>query len=51
MYDDKITHGNIFDSSVPGDADNASINTVAKGVRVTLACVDAISAIIATELT
>jgi hypothetical protein len=51
MYDDKITHGNIFDSSVPGDADNVNIRTVASGVLVTLACVEAISAMIATEFT
>jgi len=48
MYDDKITHGNIFDSSVPEDADNVNISTVASGVLVTLACVEAISAMIAT---
>ena len=50
MYDDNITHGNIFDSSVSGEADNVSISTVAKGVRVTLACVDAIRNIITKEL-
>ena len=51
MYDDNIiTHGNIFDSSVSGEAGNVSISTVAKGVRVTLACVDAIRNIITKEL-
>ena len=36
-----------MDNSVPADDDNANMNTVASGVRVTLACVDAINAIIA----
>jgi len=48
MQDDRITEGSIFDNSVPADDDSANMNTVASGVRVTLACVDAIKAIIAT---